>query len=108
MANDIVINLGTNGPPEKSDIDNFLKEVGNSRQVYWVTTHVPTQPWQKTTNNLIMKTAQQHSNVHVVDWQALSKNHSSWFAPDHIHVQTQGAKQYVRLIVQVLSKVKNQ
>lgn len=107
LANNIVINLGTNGPPTQTDVNSVLKEVGTKRQIFWINTHVPTQPWEKTTNKLIAKTAKKHSNVHVVNWYKLSKHHKAWFAADDVHVGDVGAKYYVAEIAKVMADVYN-
>lgn len=104
LAENVVVNLGTNGPPEKSDISRFLKVVGKKRQVYWINTHVPTQKWEGQTNRLIASTAKSHHNVHVVDWHELSQNQSAWFAPDEVHLQTKGATAYVGLLAKTMAK----
>lgn len=107
LGDNIVVNLGTNGPPEQKDINQFLKIVGGKRQVYWINTRVPTQKWEGTTNKMVAKTASKHENVHVVDWYGLSKTagQSNWFAADGFHLQTKGANAYVALLAKEVAKV---
>lgn len=95
----VVLNLGTNGAMSQQTIDQILSEIGPHRQVYWLTAHVPTKPWQQTVNDEIKETAKQHHNVHLVDWNAVSANHSEWFANDNVHMGNQGNISYARLIV---------
>jgi len=104
LANTIVVNLGTNGPPKKADISRFLKVVGNKRQVYWINTHVPTQKWQDQTNEMIASIANSIPNVHMVDWHGLSKDQPTWFAGDDVHLQTKGAIAYVGLLAKTMGK----
>lgn len=104
LANTIVVNLGTNGPPKKADISRFLKVVGNKRQVYWINTHVPTQKWQDQTNQMIASIANSIPNVHMVDWHGLSKDQPTWFAGDDVHLQTKGAIAYVGLLAKTMGK----
>ncbi|WP_282802471.1 SGNH/GDSL hydrolase family protein [Secundilactobacillus kimchicus] len=104
LAQNVVVNLGTNGPPEKADVAKFLKVVGPKRQVYWINTHVPTQKWEHQTNTLIDRTAKDNDNVHVVDWHTLSKGHTKWFAPDHIHLEEAGANAYVGLLAKTMAE----
>lgn len=103
LADNVVVNLGTNGPPEKSDISRFLKVVGNQRQVYWINTHVPTQKWEGQTNHLIASTAKAHRNVHVVNWHSFSQDEPEWFASDQVHLQTKGATAYVGLLARTMA-----
>ncbi len=94
----VVLNLGTNGAMTQQTIDDILNEIGPDRQVYWLTAHVPTKPWQQTVNDEIKETAKKHKNVHVVDWYAMSEKHSEWFASDNVHMGEQGNDHYARLI----------
>lgn len=94
----VVLNLGTNGAMTQQTIDDILNEIGPDRQVYWLTAHVPTKPWQQTVNDEINETAKKHKNVHVVDWYGMSEKHSEWFASDNVHMGEQGNDHYARLI----------
>lgn len=94
----VVLNLGTNGAMSQQTIDEILGEIGPHRQVYWLTAHVPTKPWQQTVNNEIRATAKKHANVHLVDWYGMSEKHSDWFASDNVHMGEQGNNHYARLI----------
>ncbi|HJA27173.1 MAG TPA: acetyltransferase [Candidatus Limosilactobacillus intestinigallinarum] len=94
----VVLNLGTNGAMSQQTIDEILDEIGPHRQVYWLTAHVPTKPWQQTVNDEIRATAKKHANVHLVDWYGMSEKHSEWFASDNVHMGQQGNDHYARLI----------
>lgn len=94
----VVLNLGTNGAMTQQTIDDILNTIGPDRQVYWLTAHVPTKPWQQTVNDEINDTAKKHKNVHVVDWYGMSEKHSEWFASDNVHMGEQGNDHYARLI----------
>lgn len=94
----VVLNLGTNGAMTEQTIDDILNAIGPDRQVYWLTAHVPTKPWQQTVNDEINATAKKHKNVHVVDWYGMSEKHSEWFASDNVHMGEQGNDNYARLI----------
>lgn len=94
----VVLNLGTNGAMTQQTIDDILDVIGPDRQVYWLTAHVPTKPWQQTVNDEINDTAKKHKNVHVVDWYGMSEKHSEWFASDNVHMGEQGNDHYARLI----------
>ncbi|MFD1125993.1 acyltransferase [Lentilactobacillus raoultii] len=103
LAKYLVINLGTNGPPTKADINSVLKTVGKQRHIFWINTRVP-RHWQNTTNRLIKQTAKKHHNVHVVDWYSASKGHVGWFASDRVHVDLTGAVYYTHTLAKEISK----
>lgn len=98
----VVLNLGTNGAMSQQTIDDILDVIGPDRQVYWLTAHVPTKPWQQTVNDEITATAKKHKNVHVVDWYSVSEKHSEWFANDNVHMGEQGNNNYARLIAKAI------
>lgn len=98
----VVLNLGTNGAMTKDTIDQILSEIGTKRQVFWLTAHVPTKPWQQTVNRQIKSAAKHHKNVHVIDWSAESNNHADWFADDNVHMDEQGNIHYTRMIAKAI------
>ncbi|MGM9891456.1 acyltransferase family protein [Limosilactobacillus sp.] len=98
----VVLNLGTNGSMTKETIDQILAGIGNDRQIYWLTAHVPTKPWQQTVNRQIKETAKKHKNVHVIDWYGESNNHADWFADDNVHMDDQGNIHYTRMIAKAI------
>lgn len=98
----VVLNLGTNGAMTKDTIDQILSDIGSNRQVYWLTAHVPTKPWQQTVNRQIKDAAKKHKNVHVIDWYTESSNHSDWFADDNVHMDEQGNVHYTRMIAKAI------
>lgn len=99
----VVVNLGTNGAMSDQVADEIVQTVGN-RQLYWITPHVPTRPWQQTVINQIKREAKQHSNVHVVNWNAKSKKHNKWFGKDKVHMNAIGNAQFTRLLVTTIIK----
>ena len=94
----VVLNLGTNGAMSQQTIDEILDTIGPDHQVYWLTAHVPTKPWQQTVNREIAATAKKYANVHLVDWYGVSAKHSEWFASDSVHMGERGNNSYARLI----------
>lgn len=99
----VVVNLGTNGAISDQVADEIVQTVGD-RQLYWITPHVPTRPWQKAVVAQIKREAKQHPNVHVVDWNTKSKNHPNWFGKDNVHMNEIGNAQFTRLLVTTIIK----
>ena len=60
--------------------------------------------WEKTVNSQLKKTAKEHSNIHLVDWNAQSKGHASWFAKDRVHMGPEGNVQFTRLLLTTILK----
>lgn len=100
----VVINLGTNGTISAQSAKEICAAVGTHRQLYWITPHIPTKTWQSTVVKQIKQVAKDHSNVHVIDWQAQSKDHRQWFGKDQVHMNATGDAQYARLIMTTILK----
>lgn len=98
----VILNLGTNGPMTQDTLDDILSAIGSGHQIYWVTAHVPTKPWQQTVNNEIKDLAKKHKNIHVVDWNKASQGHSDWFASDNVHMGPSGNDHFARLIAKTI------
>lgn len=98
----VVLNLGTNGAMTKDTVNQILSGIGSDHQVFWITAHVPTRPWQQTVNRQIRAAAKQHKNVHVIDWYKESNNHADWFAGDNVHMGEQGNVHYTRMIAKAI------
>lgn len=104
LAKIVVLNLGTNGPMTTQTVNEILAAVGKGRQIYWINAHLPTKSWEKTVNSQLKKTAKEHSNIHLVDWNAQSKGHASWFAKDRVHMGPEGNVQFTRLLLTTILK----
>lgn len=102
LNKNVVLNLGTNGAMTKETVNEILSGIGPNRQVYWLTAHVPTKPWQQTVNREIKAAAKKHKNVHVIDWSAESNNHADWFADDNVHMDEQGNIHYTRMVAKAI------
>ncbi|MBB1080312.1 acetyltransferase [Limosilactobacillus sp. STM2_1] len=98
----VILNLGTNGSMTQDTLDEILSAIGPGHQIYWLTAHVPTKPWQKTVNSEIKDVAKKHKNVHVVDWYKASQGHAEWFASDNVHMGPAGNDHFARLIAKAV------
>ncbi|TGD17656.1 acyltransferase family protein [Levilactobacillus suantsaiihabitans] len=98
LAKNVLVNIGTNGYVTPDQADQIVHAIGPDRQIFWVTAHVPTREWQNSVNSRIAKTADKYKNVHVIDWYAEAKDHTSWFVSDHVHPNNHGNRYYTSLI----------
>jgi len=107
LAHNVLINIGTNGTITNDQAEQVINAIGSDHQIFWVTAHVPTQSWQNSVNAQIKKTAQAHSNVHVVDWYQRALNQNGWFASDNVHPNPTGNRQLTNLIANQIAEVNN-
>ncbi|MFH4935772.1 acyltransferase family protein [Staphylococcus cohnii] len=86
----IVLELGTNGDFSKEQLDTLINKFGNA-QIYLVNTRVP-RSYESHVNKLMTDAAKAHKNVTLIDWYKRSENHTEYFAPDGIHLETKGVE----------------
>ncbi|WP_099044926.1 acyltransferase family protein [Leuconostoc citreum] len=107
LASNIVIGLGTNGDIKRQDLDKMMQTFGKKRQVYWFNNFVQSRSWQNDNNQMLADAQKQYSNLHVIDWFDLAKQHLDWFADDGVHPGPTGDRNYVRLLVESVARTKN-
>jgi len=89
----VIINLGTNGPPTDNDLRKALDSLGDIRRVVLVTTREP-RSWQDLTNDRLRSAAEGRANVVIADWFAVSAGHPEFFVEDGVHLTVAGADAY--------------
>ncbi|MDO4912191.1 MAG: acyltransferase family protein [Lactobacillus sp.] len=103
-ANNIIVNLGTNGIFTADDLKHFILVAGKDTQIFWVNVFVPSRDWQNPVNNLLAATDKKYKNFHVIDWYDFAKSHQNLLYGDHIHPNPTGAKYYAALVAKTLAK----
>ncbi len=88
----VVVLLGSNGTFTQTQMETFIKEVGTSRNLFFLTTNVP-RIWKDSVNEQLALAASKHSNVHILDWNAYSNGHDEWLLEDQVHPNPTGAQQ---------------
>lgn len=93
IRSNVIINLGTNGPPTDNDLRKALDGLGDVRRVVLVTTREP-RSWQDLTNDRLRSAAEGRANVVIADWFAVSAGHPEFFVEDGVHLTVAGADAY--------------
>jgi hypothetical protein len=93
----VVIHMGTNGLVQEKDLQPILEDLSDRKRVVVVTDRVP-RAWMNPNNKLIVKLAAQYPNVRLADWNAISKGHRGYFAPDGVHLTKTGGDVFGNLI----------
>lgn len=101
ITSDVIIHLGTNGPPTESDLRKALDSLDGVRRVVLVTTREP-RSWQDLTNDRIRAAAEGRTNVVVADWFATSAGHPEFFVEDGVHLTVAGADAYAATLAAAL------
>lgn len=98
----VLVSLGSNGLWNQAQFSEFMSILGTDRQVYWLSVHVPSKPWQDTVNTALKTAAEQYNNLHIIDWYAASNDQKDWFFADNVHPNAEGVPQYVKLIAHAI------
>ena len=93
----VVFASGDNGVAQKEDVEAMVEAAGANREIYLVTVRVPL-PLQDMNNELFYEVADEHANVHVIDWYGESEGHDEYFWDDGTHLRPEGAEAYVAML----------
>lgn len=92
LGEPIVINLGANGDCSLSCKKEIMEKC-LGKEVFWLnTTNNPSF------NTTLSSFAQNYSNLHIIDWNNLSKGHEEYFYADGIHLTGSGRRAYTEVI----------
>lgn len=93
--------LGSNGLiRSESQVQSLVDTMGGG-PVYFITNRTP-YPLQDANNEILNRYAQNHPNVGIIDWWALTEGHSEYVVDDGTHTTPQGAAAFAELIKQAL------
>ena len=98
----VVIHLGTNGDASESTKDKIMSTIGSNRIVFWINTSYSKR---LSFNTKIQNYADKYSNLYIIDWYNISKDHPEYFYKDGIHLKTEGRKAYTVMLYDEIYKV---
>ncbi|MFM1652114.1 acyltransferase family protein [Brevibacillus sp. B_LB10_24] len=102
LGNRVIIELGTNGSFTKNQLMSLLHSLGDPEQIILVNTRVP-RPWEGVVNSTITEVAALFPHITLVDWYAASAGKSSFFEPDGVHLNHEGAQFYASLLAKAIA-----
>ena len=98
----VVMDLGNNDLLQPETVRAIFTLANESPRIVVVNTAVP-RPYKDPNNQIIEDIAREFSNVRVVDWNEISKDHPEYFAPDGVHLVPTGVTAYVMAIDEALN-----
>ncbi|MEH7247962.1 acyltransferase family protein [Neobacillus niacini] len=98
----VIIQVGTNGPFVKTDLEKVIEYLGN-KKVILVNCRVP-RPWEATVNSTLEEVVTSMPNTTLVDWYGASAGHAEFFANDGVHLTKIGGETYANLLVEQIEK----
>ncbi|TKH39760.1 acetyltransferase [Paenibacillus polymyxa] len=105
LGHKIIIELGTNGVFNRSQLHSLLASLQDSRQIYLITTRVP-RGWQNTVNDNLREIAGEFQNVRLIDWYSASENRNDLFYDDGVHLKPEGAQYYASVLIDAIKQDK--
>ncbi len=92
-----ILGIGTNGAIDAEALARFCAEHTTAR-IFLITPRV-NRSWESTSVNAIAAVARRYDNVRVVDFHEAAAPHPDYFAPDGVHLTSDGTRAMVRLIL---------
>ncbi len=100
LSDILILALANNGDYYNSRNKHLMELIGD-REVYWVTAVLADIP---EFNEKFAEFAKDYPNIHIVDWEKISKGHDEYFYADGIHLKNAGAKAYAQTIYEAIYK----
>lgn len=94
----VVLNLANNGDYSDARNKELMELLGN-RKIYWMNAVGADDPQF---NSRFKEFASNYSNIHIVEWDVISKNHPEYFYADGIHLKGDGAVAYANAIYEAI------
>lgn len=94
LGSPIVFHLGTNGDCTLECKKKIISTCGD-RDIFWITV---TNDHNVNVNSKLFDLEKEYSNIHIIDWNNISKGHSEYFGADKIHLTSIGREAYTDAI----------
>lgn len=94
LGNPIVFNLGANGDCSL-ECKKQIIELCEDRDIFWLTV---TNDRDVNVNDELKQLSDMYDNVHIIDWETISKGHQEYFVADGIHLTGAGREAYTNAL----------
>ena len=96
LPNNVVLQMGNNGPVYSDDLEKLHAALRGVPHVYLVNVEVP-RSWQGEVNSVLSQAADNWGQAQLVDWHAVASSHGG-ITTDGIHLTEKGIELYSRLV----------
>jgi peptidoglycan/LPS O-acetylase OafA/YrhL len=96
VPDDVVLQLGNNGPVYGDALEKLHRALSGVPRVYLVNVDVP-RSWQGEVNSELREAAEDWGPARLVDWHAVAASHGG-ITTDGVHLTSKGTDLYCRLI----------
>lgn len=90
----MIFNLGTNGDCTDACKKEMIEMCGN-QEIFWINV---VNDDEVHFNSTLQSLAKKYKNIHIIDWNQISKGHKEYFIADGIHLTSEGKKVYAKTI----------
>jgi len=97
MIKQLIVELGTNGPFNETQVIAALRSLRHVQHIVLVNTRVP-RPWQNAVNEMLAEVAHKVPHTTLLDWYTASAHHDAYFYPDGVHLNPTGARVFATLM----------
>ncbi|UDM32525.1 acyltransferase [Lentilactobacillus laojiaonis] len=103
----VLVDLGNSKACSKNQMEQLVQYIGKDQTIFWVNYHLPNKSNENRLNASINQIAEQHKNVHIIDWHTTSASHANWFLKDQLHLNKLGTINYTHLVATQISNYIN-
>jgi len=98
LGDEIVLQVGNNGPVTNNEIDQFMSLFSGASRVLVVNLKVD-RDWETQNNELLAERVANWPNAVLVDWNSVASTDPEGLLSDGVHLQPAGVDLYTRLIL---------
>ncbi len=100
----VLLGLGTNGPIDRSSLEEIRDIIGHDRLLILVSVQAP-RYWTDGVNAILFQFAREYRNVEIANWRDAIAGHLDLLARDQIHAGPTGAKIYAGAVDEALQRL---
>jgi peptidoglycan/LPS O-acetylase OafA/YrhL len=100
----VVVGLATNGPIDRSMLEQLRTEIGPQRELVVINVQAP-RGWTDPNNSILADFARTYRNVELANWHGVAQPILGKLARDQIHFGTAGARVFTGAIVDALQRL---
>ncbi len=98
LGDEIVLQVGNNGPVTNNEIDQFMSLLSGASRVLVVNVKAD-RDWESQNNELLAERVANWPNAVLVDWNSVASTDPEGLLSDGVHLQPTGVDLYTRLIL---------
>jgi len=98
LGDEIVLQVGNNGPVTNNEIDQFMSLFSGASRVLVVNVKADRE-WESQNNELLAERVADWPNAVLVDWNSVASTDPEGLLSDGVHLQPAGVDLYTRLIL---------